>query len=104
MEAVVEEVDAYVSSTESLQEQLGNDSLVEAFLKNGPVIGVTCRLVTDNNTQSGYYWSSAKGSSLMIEENTLVESSVVIEEKRPINMLIPYLKEKLTIHVKQEQK
>ncbi len=104
MEATVEAVDAYVSSAESLQEQLGNDSLVDAFLKNGPVLGVTCRLVTDDETQSGYYWSSKKGASLTIEENTLVESSVVIEEKMPISMLIPYLKEKLTVHVAPEQR
>ena len=104
MEATVEAVDAYVSSAESLQEQLGNDSLVDAFLKNGPVLGVTCRLVTDDETQSGYYWSSKKGASLTIEENTMVESSVVIEEKMPISMLIPYLKEKLTVHVAPEQR
>lgn len=102
MEATVEVVDSYVSSAESLQEQLGNDSLVEAFLQNGPVIGVTCRLREDEKTQSGYYWSSTKGSSLEIAEGTLVESSVVIEEKMPITMLIPFLKEKFTIKVAEE--
>ncbi len=34
-------------------------------------------------------------------EGTLVEASVVVEEKAPINMLIPYLKEKLTIQAVQ---
>lgn len=97
MEATVESVDSYVSSTENLRIQLGNDNLVEAFLQEGPVVAVVCRLKEDQNTSSGYYWSSAKGKGLTLTEGTLVEASVVLEEKAPITMLIPYIKEKLTI-------
>lgn len=97
MEASVEAVDPYVATTEELQEQLGNDALVESFLKNGPVIGVKCRLREDAATKSGYYWSSKKGSALTLAEGTLMEANVVVSEKQPITMLIPYIKEKLTI-------
>lgn len=97
MEATVEKVDSYVASTEDLRTQLGNDNLVEAFLQEGPVVAVVCRLKEDQNTSSGYYWSSTKGKDLTLTEGTLVEASVVLEEKAPITMLIPYIKEKLTI-------
>jgi len=97
MEATVESVDSYVSSTETLRTQLGNDSLVDAFLRDGPVIAVTCRLKEDANTISGYYWSSRKGASVALLEGTMVEAEIVIEEKAPITMVIPYIKEKLTI-------
>lgn len=103
MEATVEFVDTYVSSTESLRTQLGNDNLVESFLKEGPVVAVTCGLRTDDSTESGYYWSSAKGKNLTIAEGTLVDASVIIEEKAPITMLIPYIKEKLTIQAVEEE-
>jgi len=97
MEAVVESVDSYVSSTETLRTQLGNDSLVDAFLRDGPVIAVTCRLKEDAGTISGYYWSGRKGVSVALQEGTMVEAQIVIEEKAPITMVIPYIKEKLTI-------
>lgn len=104
MEASVEAVDPYVATTEELQEQLGNDALVESFLKNGPVIGVKCRLREDAATKSGYYWSSKKGSALTLAEGTLMEANVVVSEKQPITMLIPYIKEKLTLEAKGYRK
>lgn len=97
MAATVRKVDSYVTSAETLRTQLGNDSLVEAFLKDGPVVAVVCALKKDVNTSSGYYWSSAKGKNVLLAEGTLMEASVVLEEKAPITMLIPYIKEKLTI-------
>ena len=74
MTATVVNVDNYVTSTESLRTQLGNDTLVETFLNDGPVIAVTCELKEDDNTSSGYYWSSSKGKDVMLLEGTLVEA------------------------------
>lgn len=99
MEAVVESVDEYITSAENMQKQLGNDNLVESFLQSGPVVEVTCVLREDENTESGYFWSSKKGADIKIAVGTMVEANVVIEEKAPITMLIPLLKEKLTIQV-----
>ncbi len=103
MEATVESVDDYITSVENMQVQLGDDKLVEVFLQEGPVVEVTCRLRRDENTDSGYYWSSKKGAALLINEGTMMEASVVIEEKAPITMLIPFLKEKLTIKMEGEK-
>ncbi len=97
MTGTVLSVDPYVASTEELRTKLGNESLVEAFLKDGPVVAVVCRLQEDPDAVSGYYWSSAKGREVALVEGTMVEASIVLEEKAPITMLIPYLKEKLTI-------
>lgn len=103
MEASVESVDSYVSSTDTLRMQLGDDGLVETFLQNGPVVAVKCILKEDASTASGYYWSSKKGKSVELAEGTLVEASIVTEEKMPLSMLIPYLKEKLTIKANNSQ-
>ena len=97
MEAEVVSVDPYITSTGDMQKRLGDDKLVEAFLNNGPVVEVVCTLRTSDETASGYYWSSKKGANLQIEEGTMIEADVVLEKKAPITMLIPYIKEKLTV-------
>jgi len=97
MEATVVKVDDYITSTTDMQQQLGDTNLVEAFMQNGPVVEVLCELKTDPSTVSGYYWSSNKGAAVSVDSGTMVEASVVISEKPPISLLIPFLKEKLTI-------
>lgn len=97
MEATVLSVDQYVTSTTQMKNTLGDDLLVNSFTQNGPVIAVTCALRTDENTASGYYWSSKKASDIRIAEGTLVTVDIVTERKAPIQMVIPLLKEKLSL-------
>lgn len=102
MEAEVITVDEYVATSSSMRTILGDDTLVQAFVQNGPVVGITCRLRTDETTVSGYWWSSRKGSDLIVPEGTMVTADIVTEEKVPITMLIPYVKEKLFKAVEPE--
>lgn len=97
MKGNVRSVASYVTSAADMQKTLGNDNLVEAFLSNGPVVEVICSIETDDSTASGYYWSSKKGKDVTLTEGTMLTASVVTESKAPITMLIPYLKEKLTV-------
>lgn len=97
MEAEVISVDEYVASTTSMQSILGDDMLVQTFLQSGPVVGVVCKLKKDDSTASGYYWSSKKGADVQITQGTLVSADIVVDEKRPISMVIPMLKEKLSM-------
>lgn len=93
MEATVLTVDDYVTSTAQMKTMLGDDLLVNSFTQDGPVIAVTCQLRTDETTASGYFWSSEKGADISIAEGTLVTADIVTEEKAPIQMVIPLLKE-----------
>lgn len=97
MEATVVNVDHYVASTADMKNLLGSDSLVNSFSQSGPVVAVTCQLREDPATASGYYWSSKKGSKITLTVDTMVSADIVTAEKAPISMLIPLLKEKLTI-------
>lgn len=99
MKADVVTVDDYVTPASSIRSALGDDTLAQAFTQSGPVVAVTCRLRTDENTTSGYWWSSKKGADLIVADGTLVTVDIVTEEKAPITMLIPYLKEKLSAAV-----
>lgn len=97
MEATVLSVDQYVTSTTQMKNTLGDDLLVNSFTQDGPVIAVTCALRTDETTASGYYWSSKKAADILIAEGTLVTVDIVTERKAPIQMVIPLLKEKLSL-------
>ena len=97
MEAVVVGVDSYVTNVSDMKAQLGSDSLVSSFSASGPVIAVTCELKEDSSTASGYYWSSKKGADVVLTEDTMVSADIITAEKKPITLLLPFLKDKLTI-------
>ena len=97
MNAVVSSVDEYVTSQEDIRNKLADPSLVEAFTGAGPVVGVVCDLEKDVSTASGYKWSSKKGAEVTLDPGTMVGVDIVTEEKAPITMLIPLLKDKLSV-------
>ncbi len=97
MEGTVTTVTGYVTSQEEIQNQLGDTSLTQAFIKDGPVVSVNVDIKKDEGTISGYWWSSQKGAAVDVDEGTLVSTDIVIEEKAPITMLIPLLKEQLSV-------
>lgn len=91
MLAEVIAVDSYVTSTEDMTSVLGDTQLVSMFTADGPVAQVYCELRTDESTKSGYYWSTAKGADVELNEGTLLTADIVLEEKAPITILFPYL-------------
>ena len=99
MKAEVVAVDNYVTSVSSIRATLGDEMLAQTFTQNGPVVAVTCRLYTDDTTASGYWWSNRKGADLIVPEGTMVTADIVTERKVPITMLIPYIKDKLSMAV-----
>lgn len=97
MFGTVVSVDDYVASVSSLRETLGDDNLANAFLQSGPVVGVVVELETDENAANGYRWSNRKGQNVLLAEGTMMTAKVVLEKKAPITLLLPYIKEKLTM-------
>ncbi|MBR3630525.1 MAG: NHLP bacteriocin system secretion protein [Oscillospiraceae bacterium] len=97
MDGTVISVSSFVSSSEEMMNQLGDAAMVQTFQQSGPVVKVVCELTPDPNTKSGYKWSSKKGASVEIPEGTIVQMDVVTEKKAPITMIIPFLKEKMSV-------
>ena len=56
---------------------------------------VKCKLQKDDTTASGYKWSSKKASTITIPQGTIVNADIIVEEKKPITMLIPYIKDQI---------
>ena len=96
MEGTVTSVSDEPATALDMGTQLGDDSLVQMFQQSGPVLAVSCRLELDDSTESGYKWSNRKGrKEAVIHQGTLVSADVIIDEKAPITMVIPYIKEKM---------
>lgn len=96
MTGTVESVAGYVTSQEEMKKKLGDDTLVQSFLANGPVVEVVCSIEEDPNTVSGYAWSSKKGRDIYLADGTMLETSIIVEKKAPITMVIPLLKSLFT--------
>ncbi len=90
-------VENYVTPQEDMLEQLGDQSLVSLFSGYGPVVAVDIELKTDENTKSGFWWSSRKGKTVRLADGTPVNCDIVIDSKAPITMVIPSLKDTLTV-------
>ncbi|GAB7022590.1 NHLP bacteriocin system secretion protein [Salidesulfovibrio brasiliensis] len=85
-------VSAFPASTRGMMHLLENEKLVEMLSREGPPIKVRAKLVKDPQSHSGFKWSSGKGAPVKLQSGTMCQADVVVEEQRPISLLIPYLK------------
>ncbi len=99
----VAEVSDHAADAVNMVEQLGSQSLADDFRKAGTVVEVRCMLEKDPMTESGYKWSTNKGSKITLNSGTLVGATVVTEYKRPIDLLVPYIKNKLDFEIKEDE-
>ncbi len=93
--AEVSSISGHVASEDDMLKQLGSESLVKQFESEGPVVEIRCHLLEDPKTKSGFAWSSHRGSEISLNDGTIFTVTIVTEEKKPIDLLIPYLKDKL---------
>ena len=100
----VEEVSNHVASNFDMLEQLGEQALVNEFTAAGAVHEVRVRLEDDGSSESGYRWSSQKGASVVMSTGTYVTATIITKNKRPIDVLIPYVKEKLEFKGEDNEK
>lgn len=94
MEGEVVFVDPFVTSQSQILSEIADQSLAQAFANQGPVMAVKVKLQKDENTASGYYWSSKRAKDIIVYDGTMVSAEVITEDKKPITLLVPKLKEK----------
>jgi HlyD family secretion protein len=97
--ARVKSVSEYPVTRDYLLGELGgNESLVQSLLQGGSPIELVADIDTDPSTPSGYHWSSSRGPDVNIGSGTLCYASIVLEQVRPITLLLPFLKKHTGIH------
>lgn len=89
----VTQVSQFPSTEAGMLALIDNPVLVRQLSKNGPPIAVTVQLVKDERTRSGYRWSSSAGSDVEVSSGMIATGGFVVEEKRPISLVIPLIRE-----------
>ena len=80
----------FFSSNRALTELLGADGqLAYLVSQNGPVAAVTCELKVDENTESGYYFSTQGGSAVTLMGGEQATVQIVMDESAPISKVFP---------------
>jgi HlyD family secretion protein len=87
----------FPSTQRGMVRLLGNEALVQRLMEAGPPIQVNVALEKDPRTPTGYRWSSSIGPSVQISSGTLATGDVVVREERPINLVIPTVRERLGV-------
>ena len=93
MYAKIVNVDTYAAAKKNMSYVLGIDnSLADSYASNGAVVAVACELIRDDQTTSGYYWSSAQGQRLKVTSGQQVTVKIITERNAPITKLFIKLK------------
>jgi len=88
-------VSEYPAIRESVMKNLNNENLVNSLVGNQTVIEVKAELIPSSKTVSGYRWTSKGGPPQKITSGTLASGMIIVEEKRPISLVVPIFKSKL---------
>lgn len=83
---VVRSVSQYPISTTTMNKVLGNEQLVQYILNNehGAVMEVRFDLVKDENSESGYLWTSFIGKHKPITAGSFCTGSIIIDRVPPL--------------------
>ena len=93
IKARIGSVSAFPVSPQGMVAVLQNRNLVESFAKAGPPYSARVFLVPDPSTESGFAWTSPKGSGVELSAGTLIDIEIKVESQAPISLVVPLLKE-----------
>ena len=72
---------------------INNDALsTYSSVQQEPPIGVVAELVIDKNNHSGFRWTSGRGPNTRITSGSICTCSIIVDDQRPITLLLPWLK------------
>lgn len=91
----VEFVSNQPATPQGMRRTLGNEILVEQLARQGAPFLVEVDLTEDSATTSGFRWSSPQGPPLRVESGTICTVRVVVEEERPISLVLPIFRSAL---------
>jgi HlyD family secretion protein len=80
------------ATARSMQRVLKNEALVTSLTGATPPHEVHVDLMPDLRTESGLKWSSPKGPPMKIQSGTLCDAAIIVESRRPIEMVVPFFR------------
>lgn len=90
----VTQVSAFPIAKEAAINTVGNAEVVEGLVADNQegLIQVVATLEPDEQTYSGYEWSSSAGPQIEISSGTTTTTRVKVEERSPITFVLPILR------------
>jgi HlyD family secretion protein len=88
----VRSVSAAPLSGSGLDRYLKNELLVEQFTREGGAYLVDVTVQPDSGTVSGFKWTSRAGAPITFGSGTLLTGKIIVEETRPIALVIPAIR------------
>jgi len=85
-------VSASYVTQEHMMATLQNQQLVAAFSGGSAVLEVEVDLFRDDNTVSGYRWSTPKGAPFVVSPGTICGGEIKVSDRRPVEMIVPFVK------------
>jgi HlyD family secretion protein len=76
---------------------LRNEAVAKQMQASGAVTEVRAALIVDPSTPSGFKWSTSKGPPDRIEGATLANVAIIVDRKRPITLVMPFLRKTLGV-------
>jgi HlyD family secretion protein len=80
-----------------VQQVLRNEAVAKQMQASGAVTEVRAALIVDPSTPSGFKWSTSKGPPDRIEGATLANVAIIVDRKRPITLVMPFLRKTLGV-------
>lgn len=90
-------VSDFPTTSRAIQRTLRNPELVAALSRGDAPYEIRADLQLDPATASGYRWSSAAGPPMEILTGTLCVARITVERRRPVEMVIPILREQFGV-------
>lgn len=88
-------VSQFPVTADAMMRLVENKEFVDSITRQGSPVEIHVSLATDASTPSGFAWSSSVGPAARVSQGTICATSFVTESRRPVDLVIPYLKEKL---------
>ncbi len=85
----VTQISALPETEAAVTGRTGNATLAGQLMQGGAPIAAIISLTLDPATRSGLSWTSSRGPNVQITAGETAAVTVVVEEKRPIDLVIP---------------
>jgi HlyD family secretion protein len=98
LEGTVERIADFPATPEGMRRVLKNDELVRRLLAIGSPFEVQVAVARDAAAPSGYAWTSGRGPAITIGDGTPVRGLVVVEARRPVELVVPGIRKALALY------
>jgi HlyD family secretion protein len=85
----VTSISQFPATSASIVSTVKSQELAQAFASEGPSVKLEVTLTTDQNTASGFKWTTTDGPNLKLNSGTLFNATLIMEEQQPINLVLP---------------